>query len=170
MTTDANQWLMATGVRSAKFEAENDQIDGTIMDFEMRQQTNYTTGAPLTWDDGKPRMQMVVTLLTEIHDDDDDDGLRKLYIKGQMQRVVQDAVRKTGVRGLAEGGRLFVRFTKTLPPAKQGMSGAKQYIAKYMAPQYAVPDGDGPPDESELPFHHDPRFDGVDDDIGNRIS
>ena len=65
MSTDPNGWLMSGGVGSAKFDAHGDCVNGTITETpELRQQTDFDTGAPLFWDDGKPKMQLVVTLAT----------------------------------------------------------------------------------------------------------
>ena len=146
MTMDPNAFLMGTGGRSAKFKAVGDKVSGVIFGMEMRQQTSID-GDPLVWDDGKPRMQMVVTLLTKDHEDEDDDGLRRVFIKGQMQKAVRDAVMKAGQRGLGEGGELAIQYTGDAEPTRRGVSGAKQYRARYEAPQVAVPDDedDAPP-------------------------
>lgn len=135
---DPNAWLMGGGAKSAKFDEEGDKVVGTILDMQVKQQTDIKDGTPLVWPDGNPKMQLVVTLQTDARDDDDDDGQRTLYVKGQMQRAVQDAVRKAGARGLAEGGRLGVQFVDTAEPKQRGFNGAKQYAAKYEAPQVQV--------------------------------
>ena len=115
---DPNAFLMGGGAKSAKFDNEGDKVVGTILDMQVKQQTDIKTGAPRTWDNGDPMMQLVVTLQTDARDDEDDDGQRTLYVKGQMQRAVQDAVRKAGARGLAEGGRLGVKFVSTAEDRK----------------------------------------------------
>jgi len=135
---DPNAFLMGGGAKSAKFEAEGDKVVGTILSMEVKQQTDIKTGTPRTWDNGDPMMQLVVTLHTDERDDEDDDGNRTLYIKGQMQKAVQDAVRKSGARGLAEGGRLGVKFVSTAEPKQRGFNGAKQYAAQYEAPVVQV--------------------------------
>ena len=162
MTTqaaDPNAFLMGSGGRSAKFEQHKDEVDGTIVSTEMRQQTDFKSGKPKFWDDGNAMMQLVVTLKIEGPGvDDEDDLLRKLYVKSQMQAAVKDAVLEVGEDGLANGGRLFVRYVSDKDPTGPGLSGAKQYIAKYQAPTTPVavdqPDGDEPPpfDDSDLPF------------------
>lgn len=150
---EADQFLMGGGGRSAQFKKHGDQVDGYITSAEVRQQTDYDTGAPMTWDDGRPRNQLVVTLETQLREDDDDDGLRRLYVRGQMTRAVADAVRKTGEPGLRLGGRLFVRYVSDDEPKRKGMQGAKQYIAKYQAPSVPVPvDEDAEPDFPDSPF------------------
>ena len=143
---EANRFLMGTGGRSALFKNVGDRVSGFITTMAVREQTDLD-GNIRTWDDGKPRMQLVVTLLTEQHDDDDDDGMRRLYVRGQMTKAVQDAVRKAGRRGLEEDGRLAVEYVGDAEPQKRGFSGAKQYRARYEPPQTAVPD-----DDESVPF------------------
>lgn len=145
MTTqaiDADAFLMGSGGRSASFKDHGDQVWGVVMSAEVRQQTDFTSGDLLFWDDGKPRMQLVVTLLTEEREDDDDDGLRRVYIKGQMQKAVADAVRKAGAQGIREGGRLVVRYVEDIPATKRGLSPTKKYFARYEPPtqEVVVPD------------------------------
>ena len=159
MTQDPNDFLMGAGGKSAEFKKHDDQCWGTIVRYAMRQQTSFESGEPLVWDDGEPRMQMVLTVQTDEQDDDEDDGLRKLYVKGQMQQALAGAVLKAGATGVTEGGRVLVRYISDAEPKRQGMSGAKQYFAKYEAPTQAVPvDGDSygeeppEPDDSSLPF------------------
>jgi hypothetical protein len=141
---DPNQWLMGSGGRSAKFEKVGDKVSGFITKMEVRQQTDLE-GNPRVWDNGDPRMQLVVTLFTEESDDGDDDGVRKLYVKGQMTKAVQEAVRKSGRRGLEDDGRLVVKYERDEPPAKKGYSPTKVYVARYEPPQQTVPDDDAEP-------------------------
>jgi hypothetical protein len=146
--TDPNAWLMGTGGRSAKFEKEGDIVVGFIQHTEVRQQIDLDTSKPAFWDDGNPKMQLVVTLETELREDDDDDGLRNLYVRGQLQKAVADAVRRAGARGLAPGGKLGVKWVSTAEPKKRGHNGAKQYTAKYEPPTQPV---DGFPTDDDAP-------------------
>lgn len=151
-TLDPNAWLMGSGARSAKFESEGDKVVGIIRSMEMRQQTDIKSGTPKTWDNGDPMMQMVVVLETDERDDEEDDGMRTLYVKGQMQRAVGDAVRKAGERGLGVGGKLGVQFVNTAAPKQRGFNGAKQYVAKYEAPVMSVDFDDTGVDNEVEPF------------------
>jgi hypothetical protein len=150
VSQDANDFLFGGGARSAKFEKHGDTISGWVTAAEPRQQTDFKTKAPLTWPDGNPRMQLVVTLFTELREGDDDDGMRSLYVRGQMQQAVADAIRKAGQRGLAVDGRLVVRYVGDAEPKVRGESGAKQYAARYEAPQVQVTDHDAPPSDLEF--------------------
>mgnify|MGYP000676876507 CR=1 FL=1 len=123
MTTDPNSWLMSGGVPAAKFEAHGDTIKGTITEApELRQQTDFDTGAPKFWDDGKPMMQLVITLATDDRDPatPDDDGTRRLYVKGKLQQAIAAAIRKAEANGLAVGGVLTVAYVGDDEPKKRG--------------------------------------------------
>ncbi len=148
MTNDPNAFLMGTGAKSALFKKIGDRASGVIMHAELRQQTDFVSGALKFWDDGKPRMQLAVTLLTEDHDDDDDDGMRTVYVRGAMQKAVRDAILKSGARGLGDGGRLVVEYTGDAEATRPGMSGAKQFKAKYEPPVEQIPVSD----DDDLPF------------------
>ena len=142
MTTDPNAFLMGSGGRTAKFPEKGAKVTGYIQDMQVKQQTDFDSGAPLTWEDGKPRMELVVVLQTDERDDEEDDGVRKLYVKGQMQAAVADAVRKAGQRGLGIGGKLRVTYTSENEPTKRGRSPQKVYEARYEAPVQPVDDID----------------------------
>ena len=154
VSQDVNDFLNGGGGgKAAKFEKHGDKVSGFVTSAVLRQQTDFKTKAPMTWPDGNPRMQLVVTLFTDEHDDDDDDGMRTVYIRGQMQKAVGDAVKKSGQQGLAEGGRLAVEYFDTAAPKVRGENGAKQYRARYEAPQVRVPvEGDDGIDPDDLPF------------------
>jgi hypothetical protein len=142
---DPNQLFMGSGARSAKFTNHKDEVWGTIMSSETRQQTDLG-GTPKTFDNGNPMWQVVITLLTEQREDDDDDGLRAVYAKGQMLKAIGDAVRKAGEKGIEDGGKLFVRYVGDAEPTQRGFNGAKQYIAKYEPPTSITEIPDQPDD------------------------
>jgi hypothetical protein len=114
MTTDelndANSFLMGSSVTSAKFEAIGDTVTGVIEDAQKRQQADFATNKPLFWDDGNPRMQVVITLQTDEQTHEGDDGRRRIYVKGQMQQALQEAIKASGLRGITIGDQLAVRY------------------------------------------------------------
>jgi hypothetical protein len=159
MNDDVNNFLMGTGGRSASFKNINDRVWGEIVHTELRQQTSFEENTPLFWDDGKPRMQLVVTLQTDLAEDEDDDGVRKIYAKGQMLQAIRKAIVKAGEKQIRSGGRLLVQYVSDAEPKRKGMSGAKQFFAKYEAPVYAVgvdepglDYADEAPDPDDIPF------------------
>lgn len=134
--TDVNEFLMGGGIPAAKFDTIGDIVKGTIVNSEVAQQTEFGTGVLKTWDDGRPMMQAVITLQTAERDPqvDDDQGLRKLYVRGQMQAAVRDAVRRSGASGLELGGTLAVQYKENEPAKQRGFNPKKVYVAQYVAP------------------------------------
>lgn len=133
---DANAFLMGGGIPAATFPQLGFVIRGTVESWETTQQTDFDSKAPLFWDDGKPRLQVVVTMQTDLRDPEitDDDGKRKLYVKGQMQVAVRDAIKAAGRPGLEVGATLAVQFASEEPSQKRGANPKKVYRAQYAAP------------------------------------
>lgn len=134
-TTDVNAFLMAGGVPSAKFPSIGTVVKGSIVSSEVNQQTDFTSNTPKFYDDGKPMMQAVITLQTDERDPeiDGDDGLRKLYVRGQMLAAVREAIRAAKA-DLEVGGILAVQYASDKASDKRGFNPAKQYVAEYQAP------------------------------------
>lgn len=146
MSNDPNSFLLGGGGKSAKFETPGDTVTGVVCaPPELRQQTDMKTGAPKTWDNGDPVMQLVVKLQTDEREDTEDDGVRNLYVAGgfkraSLQKAVADAIRTAKAKGLEVGGTLAVKFTGEEPPQTKGFSPAKLYAAKYTPPTDAFLD------------------------------
>lgn len=140
MSNDPNAFLLGGGGKSAKFETVGDTVTGVICaPPELRQQTDIKTGAPKTWDNGDPIMQLVVKLQTDQREDDEDDGVRNLYVSGgfkraSLQKAVADALRTAKAKGLELGGTLAIRYTGEEPASVKGFNPAKLYAAKYTPP------------------------------------
>jgi hypothetical protein len=130
-----NDFLLAGGVPSAKFPSIGTAVKGTIEHLEVTQQRDFTTGEPKFYDDGKPANQLVVTLSTDERDPEvtDDDGTRRLFVRGQMLAAVRSAVRAAKSQ-LLVGGTLAVKYVSDKPAEKRGMNPAKQYEAAYRPP------------------------------------
>ena len=96
---------------------------------------------PLTWPDGSPRMQLVITLAPTSAKGDDDDGIRKLYAKGgkyevadgtgtSMKDAIADAVKKAGARSIDAGRHAEGRLTPAMgKKTNRGFSAPKLYRA-----------------------------------------
>lgn len=148
---DTNDFLLGGGGASAKFDNVGDSITGVIESTEVKQQTDIQSGAPLTWDNGDPRMQLVVRLKTDLRDPniEDDDGVRAIYVKGSkkpgsqsLHDAVASAVRAVGAKGLEVGGTLTVTFTGEEPSQTRGFNPRKLYTAQYATPDKAAATGD----------------------------
>lgn len=138
--------FFAGGVPAAKFA---DGQYGTVIGGEitteprMQQQRDYTTGDPITYPDGNPAMQMVVTVQTGLRDPaiDGDTGERAFYIRGQLRQAVGEALRKAGAKAPQNGGTLQVKYLRDEPVTlKNGRPGNPQkiYAAKYEPPAQAA--------------------------------
>lgn len=130
-------FLMGSTTPSAKFEGIGVTVGGPITtEPELKNQTDFTTGEVLTWKDGSARQQLVVTVQTSLRDpsNPDDDGQRKIYIKGQMQKAVTQAVRASGGKQLDVGGTLNVTYIGDGVPAARGLTAPKEYAATYTPP------------------------------------
>lgn len=134
--------FFAGGAKSAKFAegAYGSVIGGEITaDPVMRQQRDYDTDEPLTYPDGNPMMQMVVTVQAQ-PPTEDDDGQRAFYIKGQLKQAVGEALRKVNAKSPQKGGKLWVKYLSdepvTLKTGKRGKD-KKIHAAKYEVPAAA---------------------------------
>lgn len=119
---DPDDFLMGGGATTAKFPVIGTEYTGIVRTKRAEQQRDYDDPSVLlVWKDGNPRMQVVVELECEPAgytfdkaggkvDLPDDDGMRSLYVKGQLQTVIRDAVRKAGAPVLEIGGRLTVAY------------------------------------------------------------
>ncbi|ASR85267.1 hypothetical protein I5H06_gp37 [Mycobacterium phage SirPhilip] len=136
MANDSYGFLGGGGPASAKFKSHGDTVGGPIaVEPEQRQQTDLDTNEPLTWKDGSPRMQLVVTVQTDLNDPevDDDDGLRRLFVKGEMRKAVQKAVIAAGAKGLDVGGELYLTYVGD-GEKKGHLTPPKLYSATYKKP------------------------------------
>jgi hypothetical protein len=126
MTIDktTNEFLMQAGGKAFSFEKMDDIVIGEVITAEVRQQTDVETGERLTWNDGSPRNQLVITLQTTLSNSDDDDGVRQIFAKGgkhdvaegegtSMKDAIAKAVRDGGGTGLNPGDQLAVAWTGT---------------------------------------------------------
>jgi hypothetical protein len=137
------------GSKSFPFEEIGDRVGGRIRTVERRQQRSFDGGAPLTWDDGSPRMLTYIELETELHDDNEDDGLRAVYCKGGQFEVAEgqgrsaeqalvEAARQAGVKTIEEGGTLRVVFSGRSKPTTRGYQPAKLFVMQYEPPRSSV--------------------------------
>lgn len=112
-----------------KFENHGDKVRGIVTHKTLRQQIDLDTGEALTWNDGTPRMQVDVTL-SIAPKTDDDDGLRRIYVRGLMRSAIIEAVKTVKGRDLNIGDLLSVEYTSDTEPQRRGLSGAKVYAAE----------------------------------------
>lgn len=133
MYDDANDFLLAGGSPSCTWPDVGTAHSGTIIDFRVEQARDFKTKEPKFWKDGNPVKQLVVTLQTNERDlsRDDDDGVRAMYCRGNLLKVVREAVRAHG--GIAVGGKLGARFIGE-GTAEPGLNPPKLFKAEYAPP------------------------------------
>ncbi|AER26360.1 hypothetical protein FIONNBHARTH_69 [Mycobacterium phage Fionnbharth] len=133
--------FFGSGVPSAKFNAIGDTVGGKIVaEPTIEQQRDYDTGAPLVYDDGNPRMQMVITVQTDLRDPEvpDDDGQRRLFVKGAMKYAIGQALKAAGKQQPEVGGELYVTYTHDGEQKNPRLNPPKQFAARYTPPAPAA--------------------------------
>lgn len=132
---DPNEFLQGgTKVPSAKFLAVGDHIVGDVVQVDVGQARKFGTNDLDTWDDGRPKMQLVVTLQTDLRDStvEGDDGRRRIFAlqPSEMLRAIAAVTVEDG-KPLAVGGRLAVQWVGERPHEKPGFNAVKLYKAAY---------------------------------------
>jgi hypothetical protein len=129
--TAAQALTTTSGGAIAKFPNIGDTVKLKITGLEQRQQTDFQTGEPITWPDGKPKMQFVFTGI----DQDSQEEIR-LFAKGFMLSAIKDALTAAGTN-LEAGGILAVKYSADEPASRPGLNPAKKYVAQYQPPKPA---------------------------------
>lgn len=146
MTAPTAEQFMTGGGKSAKLERVGDMVKGTIIDEpQMMQQRDYETNDPIFYADGAPAMQLVIRLQTDQRDpsEPDDDGIRCVYVRGQLKAALVTAMRSCDHKVPRRGGRLAVRLINLEPTTlKNGRKGNDKKIhdAWYQPPAGAAAD------------------------------
>ncbi|MGY5308202.1 hypothetical protein [Nocardia gipuzkoensis] len=89
------------------------QVSGEIV-AAVRRQRRDRSGQPLFWvnrkpmttPNGSPVIDSILILQTDAQDDEQDDGLRSLYLDRDVQRALAVALRRAKANGVAIGGRI----------------------------------------------------------------
>jgi hypothetical protein len=129
---DANDLLVGSSVPSLSFKdaVVGDSFSGIITDLRTVQVRNYEDPTKLEfWDDGKPKLQIEVTLATDYADgsDPEDDGSRRVFLFGQKLRAAQDEMRKKGIKKLERGSKLTITLSGTKPSTNKRYNDVKMY-------------------------------------------
>jgi hypothetical protein len=131
--------LFDTSTKAVKFVTIGDTVTGEITGAPyLQQKTKFGTNQPDFYDNGDPRMQILIPLQTSGGDDSADDGQRTLYVSSPLlKRAIAAAIRDTGADDLTVGGSLTVTFTGFDPQSKNPANQAKLYTASYAVPAAA---------------------------------
>jgi len=125
--------LLGPSIPAVSFPEIGATVTGVILSTEVGIQTE-PGGEVKTWDDGQPRRQVVITIQTALAVDEDDDGQRRLFVKGGMTRSFRAEMRRAKVREPLPGGELTVTYIGDGPVAKKGQNAPKLYDVTYVAP------------------------------------
>ena len=125
-----------SGAPAFKFDTVGTKITGTITDLQVRQQTDFDSGEPKVWDDGKPMMEVVITLATSLRDKEveDDDGERRVFCRGAMLTAMKQAVRAAKEQKPVVGAKVTITHSGLGEAKKKGFNAPKLYTVEYAAP------------------------------------
>lgn len=129
---DASDLLVGSSVPTLSFKdiAVGEGYEGTVISARTVQVRNYEDPTKLEfWDDGKPKLQIEVTLATDYADqtDPDDDGSRRVFLFGQKLRAAQEEFRKKGLKKLEAGYHFKIVLTGTKPSQNKRYNDVKLY-------------------------------------------
>lgn len=124
--------VMQGGAPSAfsKDDPIGTSVEGEIVEIRAEQQTDFTTGEPLYYPNGKAKPQVVIHLQTTMTDPNriGDSGIRGVYVKGYNISQLRLACRQAGVGDHPDvGDHLKATFARTQPAKTRGYNDAKIY-------------------------------------------
>lgn len=124
--------VMQGGAPSAfsKDDPIGTSVEGEIVEIRAEQQTDFTTGEPLYYPNGKPKPQVVIHLQTTMTDPNriGDSGIRGVYVKGYNIGQLRLACRQAGIGDHPNiGDHLKATFARTQPAKTRGYNDAKIY-------------------------------------------
>jgi hypothetical protein len=119
------------GAPVAKFPTIGTTHLGTITHLEARQQRDFDKGEPLTWDDGSPRMELVITI-------DNAGEVNRLFVKGAMLSALRDEIRRLGLKKPEIGGKLAVKYSHDGENKNPKLNPPKMYQVAYEPPAAAA--------------------------------
>ncbi len=144
--TDIDALLSSAGAPSffRKETPVGSSVTGTVLEVTGRQNTDFISGDPQTWDDGRPQMLIALTLQTTLRDHTEDDGKRGIYIKtwGAQAAALKEAVKAAGGATAGAVLRPGATFTATFTgetPSKAG-SPTKMYAYRIVPAALAAVD------------------------------
>jgi hypothetical protein len=98
------------------------------------EQTDPQTREVKRWPNGDAKKSIVVTLQTDVHEDNEDDGRRGLWLKFKSQSAVAEAVRAAGCNKIEVGGYITITYYADEPKKPGQLKAVKLYRATYTPP------------------------------------
>jgi len=128
---DPNDLLGTRSIPSISFKdvKVGTAFTGTITDLRTVQVRSYDTGEPEFWDDGKPKLQIEVTLATSYLDAslEGDDGTRRVYLFGQKLAAAKQEMKNKGFSKLEKGMKFTISFVGEKPASNKKYNNVKLY-------------------------------------------
>ncbi|MEU8901763.1 hypothetical protein AB0C65_38275 [Nocardia sp. NPDC048505] len=127
-------------VRSAftKHDEPGTTVAGLVLGQQVTDQIDPKTRKAKTTSNGRPLKQAEVTILTKWQVDPDDDGRRKLFVKGNLQKAFRTAILAAGDSDLRVGALVTVTYTGDGQAFNADYSPPKLYAVKYEPPNEAT--------------------------------
>jgi hypothetical protein len=127
----ATAFLAGIGAPALSFPAEGTGYCGVVLGATTQDQTDIDTGEVLTFADGHPRTQLVVSLQTGLRNPGDelDDGERRWFVSWAASKSLKAALRAART-DLVEGVTLAFVWESTDAPARKGINGVKRYSVR----------------------------------------
>jgi hypothetical protein len=124
--------LAGGGSKSLSFKdfAVGSSYEGTIIGLRTVQVRNYDDPTKLEfWDDGKPKLQIEVTLDTDYKDatDDEDTGERRVFLFGQKLTAAKEELKRKGLTKLEIGSNFKITLVGTKPAKNPRYNDVKLY-------------------------------------------
>lgn len=131
-------WIMSDEpkvIRSAfgKADEPGTTVTGLVVSQELTFQKDPKTGKPKLRQ-GNPVRQLEVVILTRWQTEPEDDGARKLFVRGNLQKAIKAAILAAGDDDLRTGARLTIQYTGTGTSFSADYAPPKLYQAKYEPP------------------------------------
>ncbi|MFE7797017.1 hypothetical protein [Nocardia sp. NPDC057440] len=117
----ADDLLFGGGAPSVSFRNIGDSIEGTVVVKDTAHKTTFGTRDLEYYEDGSPKLQVVLTLQTTLRDPEkvSDDGQRRLFFPPQMKNELGRVLREMGVKSLPLGTWIRVTHTHQTPSKGQ---------------------------------------------------
>jgi hypothetical protein len=116
-----------------KHDEPGTTVAGLVISQQMASQLDPKTGKPKLRQ-GRPIPQLEAVILTGWQTDPDDDGARKLFVRGNMQKAIKAAVIAAGDTDFRNGARLTLTYTGNGQAFSAEYAPPKLYQAKYEPP------------------------------------
>jgi hypothetical protein len=128
------------GPKAVSLKNPGASVTGTICgEMSITQQTDPKDGSPKIWQDGSPMTQLIIPIQTNLHEDEEDDGMRRLFVASYSMRLAfKDALKAVGAEELEQGGTITTTYTRDGQPSNPALNPPKQYSVQYTPPSVSA--------------------------------